>query len=159
MRFIFLAYGLPIILLLVGMLLGFAKASRVLKTFLVICGVCEATVIFLMVQGAWIDPGVAIAITFSVMLLAMFGIWVSVLVGFTARRHGPAPIVVIAETATTAAKAGVAAYNGLDDGKKATLRRFGRLGAKIVARHTAEHLDRRGWGSTAGVLRGLSKLV
>ncbi len=132
---------LPIIILVVGWLLGRCRITRALICLAVMMLSAQALLITSLVKQ---EPGYFVL----ALVVAMFGIVASVAFSFATSKQVEPPVLVAVE-----------AYQGLDPATQDKLLRLGRLALKLGAKHVGNHLRDRGHTRTADALRDGSRFV
>lgn len=139
MRILFIY--LPIIILVIGWLLGRCRITRA-----VVClGVMMlASQVLLLTSFVKQEPGYF----FLALGIAAFGIITSVIFSFATSKQVEPPVLKAVE-----------AYQGLDPATQDKVRRGARLAAKFAAKHVGNHLRDRGYSRSADALQQGSRLI
>jgi len=132
---------LPIIILVVGWLLGRCRLTRAIVCLAIMM---IASQMLLLTSIAKQEP----AYLFLALVIAMFGIVTSVAFSFATSKQVEPPVLVAVE-----------AYQGLDPATQDKLLRGARLAFKFGAKHVANHLRDRGHVRSAEALHQGSRLV
>lgn len=147
MRFIFVY--LPIIILVVGWLLGRCRITRALACLAIIMAVSEVSLVvsILTHDPTWLLFG---------LLLMLLGIVLSVAFSFaTSTQMTPAPIEHMVDASARMTKV----YQGLSPETKQKVNAFARGGTKILLQGFAKHLKGKGYNAGADALRHTAKLI
>ncbi|MDB5225758.1 MAG: hypothetical protein JWL87_710 [Candidatus Adlerbacteria bacterium] len=140
---------LPIVVLVVGWLLGRCRITRAIVCLAVM--MLSAQVLIIVSLSKQEPVYLLLAV-----LLSLFGIIGAVAFSFaTSRQVSPAPVHYAAVGVQKAAKA----YQGLDPDTKSAIHKGTRLVAKFGAKHLGNHLRDKGYARTADALQQGGRLI
>lgn len=140
-----LLVALPLIVLVVGWLLGCASIRRAIIFLFVWVVVCEITAVWALLS--FNDPRGLIFALLAI-LLGTLGPLTATLFSFTAAPVEHPPIAIAAEV-----------YDSLDATQKDVLHKRLRLGAKFIAKHGGNYLRDKGYARSADALQDGGHLI
>ena len=130
---------LPVAMLIIGILFGYATLVRAAVFFLAWMGMCMVMVFIAVAHAPEISYAPLMLLGIILMLPSM---WMAMLVGFTGEQKGPAPAVVVYES-----------YQGLEPKQKDFVHKATAMGAKVAAGCASDYLRRNGYTRGASALK------
>ena len=147
---------LPVVILVIGWLIGRARISRAIVFLAFWLIGCEALG---GVSLAHIGDLRWFAVLMSAIVLALIGPLVAVWFSLITSPVAPAPISLVAKAGAKVAGQAHQAYQNLDPHQKEVLNRVARKGFAIMVKHSVSMLHKNGYRATASFVREASQFL